>query len=89
MIGVFAYKVADTGARGGIAVSPLGLRKGAQKIADAEGIKTVRLTQDSTELDYVMRFLDDLFIGFSDKVEVNDSFAVVKSLAPDEPSNTQ
>ena len=35
-IGGLAYRILDTGARGGILISPLGMQEGASKIADVE-----------------------------------------------------
>ena len=36
-----AYRISDTGAEGGIIVSPLGVQEGGKKIAETENIVTV------------------------------------------------
>jgi hypothetical protein len=51
-----AYRILDTGAIGGIIVSPLGLQIGAQKIAEAENIISVHLTPESTTTDFFDEF---------------------------------
>lgn len=61
-----AYRITDTGAKGGIVVSPLGLQEGASKIATAENIVEVRLAPDSTPDDFNMQFLNKVMIGLSD-----------------------
>lgn len=40
-VGGLAYRIIDTGASGGILVSPLGFQEGAKKIAAAEGIQEI------------------------------------------------
>jgi hypothetical protein len=46
-LGQLAYQIIDTGAAGGIVVSPLGLQEGAERVANAENIVTVKLNEDS------------------------------------------
>jgi hypothetical protein len=75
-IGALAYRILDTGARGGIIVSPLGLQEGAAKVAAAENIKTVHMDQNSTRTDYLFRFLDNVFLGLSDTVHVTDELKI-------------
>jgi hypothetical protein len=67
-----AWVIQDTGATGGILVSPLGLQKGAQKVAAKAGICEVRLDKDSTTTDYVLRFLNQVCLGFSDTTILSD-----------------
>lgn len=55
-VGALAYRIIDTGAAGGIVVSPLGLQEGAAKVAAAENIQTVYMDEDSTTTDYFLRF---------------------------------
>jgi hypothetical protein len=62
-VGALAYRIIDTGAKGGIVVSPLGLQEGANLIADREGIVNVLLNQDSTQREYVLQFLNNIMIG--------------------------
>ena len=64
-IGGLAYRIRDTGAAGGIVVTPLELQAGAAKVASAEGIVAVRLDPSSTTSDYVLRFLNKVMIGVS------------------------
>jgi hypothetical protein len=61
---------------GGIIVSPLGLQEGAQKVANAENVKHVTLGPDSTTNEYVMRFLNEIFVGLQDTITATDSFTV-------------
>lgn len=63
-----AYRIRDTGAAGGIIVSPMSLQEGAKKVAQHEGITHVRLSPESTTTDYVLQFLNKTFVGLSDKL---------------------
>ncbi|MGA8574488.1 MAG: restriction endonuclease [Candidatus Cybelea sp.] len=65
-IGGLAFRIRDTGASGGIIVSPLGLQEGAQKVANQEGIIQVTLAADSTPREFVLRFLNKIFVGLAD-----------------------
>ena len=58
-----AYRIQDTGAIGGIIVSPLGLQEGAKKVAAAEGIHSVQLNANCTTSEYIMRFLKRVMIA--------------------------
>jgi hypothetical protein len=73
-VGGIAYRIMDTGADGGISVSPFDLQKGARKIAAAENVKRVTLDPDSTTKEFLMRFLDDIFAGLHDTLLATDSF---------------
>ena len=66
-VGGLAYRIRDTGAAGGIIVSPFGLQEGAAKIAAAENIVSVRLTADSTPTEFVIQFFDKLCLGIRGK----------------------
>jgi hypothetical protein len=80
-VGGLAYRIIDTGAFGGIIVSPLGLQEGAEKVALAENIFDVRLHEDSTRHQFAMQFLNkfrvgsclNLFVGGSSPAEAGDS----------------
>jgi len=61
-----AFRILDTGAAGGILVTPLDLQSGAKKVATHSNIVHVTLTPDSTTTEYVMRFLNRAFIGVAD-----------------------
>jgi hypothetical protein len=71
--GGLAYRIQDTGAAGGIFVTPLGLQKGAERIAAASSIQTVLLSQDSTTTDYILQFLNNIFVGASDSAQISDN----------------
>jgi Restriction endonuclease len=62
-LGSLAYRIKDMGAAGGIVVTPLDLQAGATSIAAAENIKHVTLNPESTTKEYVMQFLNQIFVG--------------------------
>ncbi len=68
-----AYKILDTGAQGGIVVSPFGIQKGAAKIAKSENILDVHLDANSTPKDFAMQFLNKLMFGVSAKAVFGSS----------------
>ncbi|MGD0355547.1 MAG: restriction endonuclease [Dehalococcoidia bacterium] len=72
-MGGLAYRIMDTGADGGIIVSPLGLQEGARKIAASKNIVSVQLTPDSTATNYFMKFLNKIMIGTSDKIGIKET----------------
>ena len=72
-----AYRIRDAGASGGIFVTTLGLQKGAQTVAAHERIYTVHLDQNSTSTDYILRFLNQAFVGMSTRVSANPSLSMV------------
>jgi hypothetical protein len=69
--GKLAYSIIDTGASGGIIVSPFGLQEGAAKVAAAENIISVKLTADSTPTEFAIQFLNKLCLGIRAKVTVS------------------
>lgn len=71
-----AFRIQDTGAHGGIVVSPLELQRGAKKVAAHSNIQHVMLVPESTTTDYIMKFLNQVFIGLSDSVTVTDSLHI-------------
>jgi len=71
-----AYRIIDTGAEGGIIVTPLGIQEGAQKIAKAKNIINVTLDPNSTPNGFGMQFLNKIMIGLCDRVTVNDTVSV-------------
>jgi hypothetical protein len=77
-IGGLAYRILDTGARGGILISPLGMQEGASKIADVENIVSVILDEKSTTHSYVMKFLNEVMIGLRDQARFGDKVQVTK-----------
>jgi predicted Zn-ribbon and HTH transcriptional regulator len=71
-VAALAYRIIDTGAEGGIIVSPLGLQEGAAKIAAANKIIEVRLNADCTPEEFVMSFLGKLMVGVKETVKLGD-----------------
>lgn len=62
-LGGFAYRIRDTGAKGGLIVTPIGLQQGARRIAAAENIIEVHLNPEATTDEYVMDVAGKLFRG--------------------------
>jgi hypothetical protein len=60
-----AYRILDTGASGGIVVSPLGFQEGAAKVAASEGIFAVTLDPTSTPASFSIGFLGKFRAGGS------------------------
>ena len=75
-LGRMAFRIKDTGAQGGIIVSPLGLQKGAELVAAHENIIQVILDAKSTTTEYVMRFLNNIFVGVSAELSFKSSLKV-------------
>ena len=67
-VGGLAYRISDSGAAGGIIVSPFGLQEGGAKVAAAENIISVKLNADSTPTEFAFRFLDKLCLGIRGKL---------------------
>lgn len=76
-IGGLAYRIIDTGALGGIVVSPLPLQDGAKKVADAGNIVHVQLGPDSTPESFVISFFNKIFVGIADRVTISDHVSAV------------
>lgn len=75
-VGGVAFRIIDAGAGGGIYVSPLGFQEGARRVAAAYGIHEVLMDADSTRTDYVLRFLNKMFLGASDVAAATESISV-------------
>ena len=73
LTGTLAWTIQDTGASGGILVSPLGLQDGAKKVAAKAGICEVRLDENSTTTDYLLRFLNQVCFGLRESASARDS----------------
>lgn len=71
-MGGLAYRIIDTGANGGIIVSPLGLQEGAERIASAENVVNVILNENCNRYEYMIKFLNNVMIGFHDTIKVKD-----------------
>lgn len=72
----FAYKIEDTGAAGGIIITTLGLQEGAQKIADAEKILTIKLDYNSTSDNYIAQIGKKIFGKVTDKISFEECLEV-------------
>ncbi|HEY4215104.1 MAG TPA: restriction endonuclease [Steroidobacteraceae bacterium] len=64
-IAALAYTIEDTGADGGIMVTPVDLQSGALLVARCEGIQHIKLSRDSTTSDYLLEFLGNAIHGLS------------------------
>lgn len=62
-MGGLGYRIRDTGAAGGIFVTPLGYQVGAEKVAKHTRIEMVRLNKDCTTSDFILQFLNTIAIG--------------------------
>ena len=80
-LGGLAYRILDTGAEGGILVSPLGFQSGAKKVANAENIIEVHLDANSTPNEYFMGFLNNLMVGLHECITATDCVKVTISRA--------
>ncbi|NOI26609.1 restriction endonuclease [Vibrio mediterranei] len=76
VIAGLAFRIIDTNATGGIIVSPLGLQKGAEIVAEHADVINVRLDKDSTTQEYVMEFLNSICVGLTDTISVSMSESV-------------
>jgi len=76
VIAGLAYRIKDSGAKGGIIVTPMELQKGAEIVTAHEGIKHVILNKTSTNSDYIFQFLNQIFVGITDKVTTTDSIHI-------------
>jgi len=75
-----AWRIEDTGSESGILVSPLEPQSGAKHVAAAGKIVCVTISADSTPTEYLMKFMDEIFVGFQDKVPVSatDTLRIVQ-----------
>lgn len=73
-----AYRILDTGAAGGITVSPLPLQKGAAKVAEASNIKHVQLRPASTRELWVAEIGTVIHVGITDTINATmvDTFQI-------------
>ncbi|RJQ26911.1 MAG: hypothetical protein C4589_09085 [Peptococcaceae bacterium] len=72
-VAALAFRIQDTGAEGGIFVSPLELQSGAKKVAAFANIQHVILDPQSTTSEYMLKFLNQVFIGVSETVTITES----------------
>ena len=62
-MGVHAYHIIETGAAGGLFVTPVGYQKGAKLVANAAKIGMATLNLDATEREYDLNIAGRLFFG--------------------------
>jgi hypothetical protein len=77
IVAALAWRIRDTGAAGGILVSPVGLQSGARLVAEKTGIIEVKMTSNSTTTDYVLSFLNRVCAGVSNLVAFSDHLSAV------------
>jgi len=75
-VGALAWRILDTGARGALIVTPLGLQEGAKKVGQAAKVVSVTLNADCTPTEFVLAFLDKVFLGVSDTCGASDHVKV-------------
>jgi hypothetical protein len=75
-IAALAFRIQDTKAAGAIVVTPLDLQAGAQKVAAYANIVHVKLDPKSTTAEYVMSFLDKVFIGVADPILLKEQVTI-------------
>ncbi len=81
-LGALAYRIKDTGAQGGITVSPLDLQEGAKIIAQHENVKHLQIDPSSTETQYIVRFLNEVFLGLMTEQASSASLGIIVQRAP-------
>jgi hypothetical protein len=74
--GALAFCIANTGAKGGIFVSRMGLQKGAAKIAKARNILSFKLRADSTPEEFAFQFLNKLCLGIRGTITTSADMSV-------------
>jgi len=62
-IAALAFKIIDSGAAGGVIISPLGLQEGAKKIASDRNIIPVQLNENATNKQFLISFLNKVMYG--------------------------
>lgn len=88
-VGALAYSIRDLGASEGIIVTPIGVQKGGQRIAEREGIKVVRLAADSTTENYLLKFLGSVVVGVSPPTATAMMFPPTATVTPAEQEPNQ
>lgn len=74
-VAALAFTIIDTGATGGIHVSPLGFQSGARKIANLKNIIEVKLDEKSTKHEFVLEFLNKVMVGIKLSMEMGIDIA--------------
>jgi hypothetical protein len=71
-VAAFAFSIQDTGAVGGIIVTPVALQTGAKKVAASANILHVQIDLNSTPQEFAVKFLNRLFVGVVSRLTVSD-----------------
>lgn len=71
VIAALGFKVRDSGAKGGIIITTIGLQKGAKKIAEQYDFKIVYLPKESTFEQYVASCGERIAMKISEKVNAS------------------
>lgn len=77
-VGGFAFRIDDTQAAKGYIVTPLGLQKGAEIVAQYKQIGCIRIPRDATAKNHIVQFLDKVFIGVTDRITFTEKVRVEK-----------
>lgn len=77
-LAAMAFTIQDTGAVGGIIVSPLPLQRGAELIARYSNIIAVQLHENSTVMHFVLRFLNNVMLSYSPESVIVNIPAIVE-----------
>lgn len=88
-LGALVYSIIDTGAAGGIIVSPLGLQEGAELIAQAHNVQDVRLRADSTMGEYLLVSRNFIAMGMSESIDLSKIRDEVQIFAIDQNGERQ
>ncbi len=75
-LAAIAFRIQDAGANGAIVVSPLDLQSGAKLVAAHTNIQHVILDSKSTTTEYVLRFLNKIFMGLTETLSFKDSLSI-------------
>jgi len=71
-LAALAFRIRDTGAVGGIIVSPLELQVGARKVAESANIVEVTLSPEATTANFIMKFLNRILTVVSETVQIQE-----------------
>lgn len=71
-VAALAFSVHDTGAVGGIIVTPVPLQVGAKKVAASANIQHVQIDLKSTPAEFAVKFLNHLFVGVTSRLVATD-----------------
>lgn len=82
-LAALAWTISDVGASGGIVVTPLGVQKGGQLVAQSADINVVHLDADATRTDYVVTFLKKVLIGRSFALHVTPTVTAAAAVLTD------